>query len=249
MRRLLCRWVEYYLALSEDDIERGLPGWVRRHLQVCAHCQAEARVYRRTREVVRQYASLLPDAPAGGWQPLQVRGEAKQRGFPLQIALVPVAVAVVAWIGLAMWQRVSPPTDDGQTAPAVVQNVIPPHLDAAMPEKNPAAPTTIPSQKGGKPKQEPSRQPAAPEQAKPAPAPRQTPSTPVHRPPKRILIAAQPVAQNVQETLAPPVAESLPEPEVPVQPVLAEASPPSTHHIPEAFVVQPAYAAAAGGVE
>jgi hypothetical protein len=245
MKRLVCRWVEYYLALCEDDIEPGLPGWVRWHKQSCARCQAEADAYRRAREAVRRYAQLLPDAPVEGWQPLQVRAERKRRVFPLQVALAPVAVAAVAVMGFVVWQRSSAPVDDrvGQTQLAQI----------AQPSQQEAVERTekvvAPSAKGTQRKQNPPTQRVVPEPNRPAPSLRQAPSLPVHRPPKRILVAAQPLAQTAPETETQPAVESLPEVEVPVQPILVEASPPPTRDIPEACVVQPAYAAAAGGVE
>jgi len=245
MKRLLCRWVEYYLALCEDDIEPGSPGWVRRHLQSCARCQAEADAYRRAREALRQYARLLPDAPVEGWQPLQVRAEMKRRVFPLQVALAPVAVAAVAVIGFVLWQRASAPVDDGVPQTQIAQIAQPSQQEAVEGVEKVVAPAA----KGTQRKQNPPAQRVVPEPSRPAPSLRQAPSPPVHRPPKRILVAAQPLVQAAPETETQPAAESLPEVEVPVQPVLVEASPPATRDIPEAFVVQPAYAAAAGGVE
>lgn len=248
MKRLLCRWTEYYLALCEDDIERGLPGWVRRHVQACAHCQGELQTYRRAREAVRQYARLLPDAPREGWRPLQVTREVRRRTLPLQMALAPVAVVVVAVLGFVLWQRVSPPIGDMGNTPQMAQSVSPMQQDDT-PGKRPAAPAATPSTKGNKPKQEPPKQPASPQQSKPAPSPHQTPPAPVHHPPKRILVATQPATQVVHEAETQPAAEPQSEPNVPVQPVLVEASPSPSRDIPEAFVIQPAYAAAAGGVE
>jgi hypothetical protein len=244
MKRLLCRWVEYYLALSVDDIETGLPAWVRRHLQSCARCQAEAGAYRRAREAVHQYAQLLPDAPSKGWQPLQVRAEMKQRVFPLQVALAPVAVAAVALIGFVLWQRASAPVDDRAPQSQVAQSTHLSQQEVAEQGRKAVGSAT----KGTKPKQNLPAQQVLPEPSKPAPSLRQTPLAPVHRSPRRILVAAQP-AETAPEAESQPVAQPQSQPEVPVQPVLVEASPPVTRDIPEAFVVQPAYAAAAGGVE
>ncbi len=245
MKRLLCRWVEYYLAMCEDDIEPGLPGWVRRHLQSCTRCQAEADAYRRAREAVRQYARLLPDAPAKCWQPLQVRAEMKRRVFPLQVAMAPVAVAAVVLIGFVLWQRALVPVDNRAPQTQIAQSIHSPQLETVKQGKKAVAPAA----KGTKPKPNPPAQQVLPGPSRPAPSLRRTPSAPVHRPPGRILVATQPATETAPEAEPQPVAEPLSEPEVPVQPVLVEASPPPTHDIPEAFVVQPAYAAAAGGVE
>jgi hypothetical protein len=65
MKRLVCRWVEYYLALCEDDIETGLPAWVRRHLQSCARCQAEADAIAAR---VRRYADMPNCYPTRPWK-------------------------------------------------------------------------------------------------------------------------------------------------------------------------------------
>lgn len=247
MRRLLCRWSEYYLALCEEDIERGLPSWVRRHVHACVHCQTELQTYGRTREVVHRYAELLPDAPPQGWRALQVEPEVGRRPFLLQATLAPVAVAVVAVLGFVLWQRLSLPTGDVDIAPHVAQSVTPPQPDSS-PGRKPAEPVAIPSAKGNQPKQEPPKQPAAREQSKPVPSSPPASPAPAYRPPKRILVASQPTVPTAEEEDA-PMAKPHFEPDVPVQPVLVEASPSPSRDIPQALVIQPAYAAAAGGIE
>jgi len=278
MKRLLCRWIEYFLALHEDDIGDGMPGWVHRHLQACAHCQKEVQTYRRAREAVRQYARWLPDTPPAGWRPLQVGREAKQRTFPLQtvspsLALrrisVPVAAAVVAaLLGLAVWQRVSPLAGGRETPPQTAQNVTPPRQDVAEhvslsdgegPDKKPAAP--VPSPRDSKTKHvipstseepKPSKQPAVPKQDKPVPAPRHAP--PLHHPPRRIVVAVQPkrvfLSGSERSGTAPATdTEPVPEPVVPVQPVVVEARPVTPTPVPEGYIIEAAYPATAGAVE
>lgn len=246
MKRLLCRWTEYYLALCEDDIERGLPGWVRRHVQTCAHCQAELHTYRRAREAVRRYAQMLPDSPPVGWRPLQMSGAVKQRVFPLQLALAPVTAIVVATLGFVLWQRMLIPMDEASAPPQVAQGVPTPRQEAATPDRKPASPTAAPSAKGGGTKQQP-KLPTSPGQSKPAPAPRQSP--PAYHPPKRIVIAAQPKQETTPATDTEPVAGSSPEPVIPVQPVVVEAQPVTSAPVPEGYVIEAAYPATAGAVE
>ncbi|MCS6829999.1 MAG: hypothetical protein NZ749_05070 [bacterium] len=248
MKRLLCRWVEYYLALCEGDIERGLPGWVRRHLQVCAHCQAEVQAYARAREVVRQYAALLPDSPPAGWQPLQVDTKVEQRIAPLQLALAPAAAIVVVAIGFALWQQISTPVREGDVPPQVAQSVItPPRRETAMPYKKPAAATAAPSARGISSKQHQPKRRDLPEQGEPAPLPRQTP--PGYDSPRRIVIAAQPKHEPVHTPHAEVVTEPSPEPVAPVQPVVVEAHPVTSAPVPEGYVIEAAYPAAGGVVE
>lgn len=242
MKRLVCQLVEYYLALCEDDIERSLPGWARRHVQACAHCQAEVQDYRRVREAVRQYARLLPDSPPEGWRPLQVGREVKQRAFPLQLALAPVAVVVVAALGFAVWQKNASPTGDAEAPSQIAQNVFPPQQSAVL-DKKPAAPAATPSTKDRNPKQQP-KQPASPAQSKPA---HQAP--PAYHPPRHTVIAAQPNQQNAPATDSESAAEPSPEPPVPVQPVVVEAHPVTSAPVPEGYVIEAAYPATAGAVE
>lgn len=247
MKRLLCRWIEYYLALCEDDIEHRLPGWVERHLQACARCQAELRAYRHTREAVRQYASLLPDAPAEGWQPLQVRKQAKQRAFPLHIALAPVAIAVVAVIGFVLWHRGTIPVHETNQLPQMAQATTPKRQEPVASERKPAAEIAIPSARDSQPEPVATKQPASPPRSKPAPSLRHTP--PAYRPPERIVIAVQPKQQtapaaDAESPVAPPH-EAI----VPVQPVAVEAHPVTSAPVPEGYVIETAYPATAGAVE
>lgn len=246
MKRLLCRWIEYYLALCEDDIERGLPGWVSRHVQTCAHCQTELHTYRRTREVVRQYARLLPDAPHEGWRPLQISRTVKRRVVPLQLALAPITAIVVAMLGFVLWQRMLIPVDEMSAPPQVAQDVTIPKQEATTPDKKPTAPTATPSTKGGGIKQQQPKQPPSPGQSKPAPAPRQSP--PAYHPPKRLVIAAHPRQEMTPATNTEPAAGSS-EPVIAVQPVVVEAHPVTSAPVPEGYVIEAAYPATAGAVE
>lgn len=247
MKRLLCRWAEYHLALCEDDIEHGLPGWVRRHLQACPHCQAERQNYRRAREAVRRYAGLLPDSPPTGWRPLLVSREVKQRTFPLQLALAPAAAVVVVTLGFVLWQSVSAPVDEANTSPQMAQSVTPLRLENAPPSKKPFAPSATPSAKTDKPKRGQSEQSTPPVQNKPASSPRHAP--PVYHPPRHIVIAAQPKQENTLSVDTRTVAEPSPEPDVPVQPVLVEAHPVTSAPVPEGYVIEAAHPATAGAVE
>lgn len=248
MRRLLCRWVEYYLALCENDIERGLPSWVRRHVQTCAHCQAELHTYHLAREAVRQYARLMPDSPPVGWRPLQVSGAVKRRAFSPQIALAPIAAVVVAVLGFVLWQRMLIPADEVSTPPQVAQGVTTPRQEAAPPDREPASPANTSSMKSSTSKQQRPKQPTSPGQSKPAPALRQL--SPAYHPPKRIVIAAQPKQEEATSAVdTKPVAASPPEPVVPVQPVVVEAQPVTSAPVPEGYVIEAAYPATAGAVE
>lgn len=242
MKRLLCRWAEYYLALCEDDIQNDAPGWVRRHVQACPHCQAERQNYRRAREVVRQYAGLLPDSPPTGWRPLLVNGEVKQRTFLPQLVLAPVVAIVVVTLGFVLWRSVSAPVDETNGLPQVAQRVTSPRLENAPPSKKPSAPTVTPSTKNGKPKRGQSGQPTPPAQNKPT---RHTP--PAYHPPRHTVIAAQPKQGNTPAVDTRSAAEPLPE--VPVQPVLVEGHPVTSAPVPEGYVIEAAYAATAGAVE
>lgn len=242
MKRHLCRWVEYYLALCEDDIQNDAPGWVRRHLQACPHCQAERQNYRRAREAVRQYAGLLPDSPPTGWRPLLVNREVKQRTFlPQLVVLAPVVAIAVVALGFVLWRSISAPIDETNGLPQVARSVTSPRLENVPPSKKPFAPAATPSTKNGKPK------PAPPAQHKSLPSPRYAP--PTYHPVRHIVIASQPKQENNPAVDTKPAAEPLPEPEVPVQPVVVEAHPLTSAPVPESYVIEAAYPATAGAVE
>ncbi|MCS6950559.1 MAG: hypothetical protein RMM06_08980 [Armatimonadota bacterium] len=246
MRWLLCRWVEYYLALGEDDIERQLPAWVCRHLQVCAHCQQQQRVYRRTREAVREYARLLPQAPPAGWRPLEVRVGTSSRPVAWQRIAATVSIAAVVLLGFLLWQKGSLTVHEEDVPARVAQDAVTTtQPEARQPEKKPVAATTPARAKGSV--QQLSRPLDAAGRNRPAPAPRPAPS--LSPPLKRIVVATQPERTPVPTTGQETVVQASPAPDPPVQPVLVEASPSPSGEIPEAYVLQPAYAAAAGTIE
>ncbi len=245
MKRLLCRIAEYHLALCEDEIETRLPAWVKRHLQACPRCQREAEAYARTREAMRQFSRLLPDAPPLGWRGLQVERAERRRAFPVQIA-VAAMVVVVALVGAAVWRQPTVPEDTVATAPTPVapqvaqQPTLPPKPQGAK-----ASPPAVPNAKP-KPAQPVREQP--PPQTKPsAPAPQEH-HAPAHHPPRRVVVASQPAAPSSAHEPSVEI-EELPEPEVPIQPVVVEARPVASAIVPEGYVMQSAYPAGGGMVE
>lgn len=247
MKRLLCRWVEYYLALSDEDTERPLPAWVRRHLETCAHCQAALEAYRHTLEMVHQYAELLPSAPPQGWRPLEVTpGRARRPVRWWQMAAVAGAAAMVLWAAM-LWQRGIVWVDEQNATPQLAQGGTAPQRVEVTPRSTPfvPAPPAPVGRKVSEPQESKQARPATPQP--PAPAKRSLPAMPP--PPRRLVVAAQPKQMGAPAAHHATAAEPQPEPPAPVQPVLAEASPSPSTEVPEAYVLQPAYAAAAGGVE
>lgn len=243
MKRLLCRWAEYYLALCEGDIENGLPGWVRRHLQGCSHCQRQLQAYGRAHQAMRQYARLLPDSPAAGWRPLPVKEQAERRVFPLRliVAFSTAAVAVVA--GFVAWRHNS--VQEQPARPQLVQRIPAPPVPSLQPDTKPAAP---PAEEKGT-KREPPKRVAPPSQKTPAQPPRQAPSAPVRHPRERIVVAVhpEPTAQPAEEVET--VHQPPPEPPVPVQPVVVEAHPVASAHVPQGYVMEAAVPTTTGAVE
>lgn len=247
MKRLLCRLAEYYLALCEDDIENGLPGWVRRHLHVCAHCQAELQAYQRTSQTMRQYASLLPDAPPTGWRPLQVREHTRRSAFPLQVALAPALLVLVALVGWALWHSISPRAGDVHTPPQMAQGVPQPKSPPALPDKKPQL--TSPDNDNRTTKPVPVRRIVPPATPKPNRSPQYTPPSAGRRPPKRVLVAVQPAPSASAPAGEQATGEPSLEPPVPVQLVVVEAHPVASAPIPEGYVMESARPATTGAIE
>jgi hypothetical protein len=248
MNRLLCRIAEYYLALCEDKIS-DLPAWVERHLQGCPRCQAIKTAYVRTREATRRYAQMLPDSPPMGWRPLPFKAETKPRALPLPFILAPAAAVVVALAVFVLWERGTPPVGEGSRPPQLAQGVTAPQ--PKMPQQSKPRELPVLSTKDISQLKLSQRAPTS-GQIKSAPVPSQTPAAPVRqlRRPPHILIAAQPAPHTASPVEPEPGVQTSSEPAVPVQPVLVEAHPPSSPvQIPEAYVMQAAYPASAGGVE
>lgn len=248
MKRLYCRLAEYYLALSEDDIENGLPMWVQRHLKTCPQCQAQVDGYRRTHEMLRQYARMLPSAPPEGWQPLQLELATRRHPFPLrQVALASAATVVVVLVGFALWFHQSASVGDMSTPPQTVQRFAHQAKRSVLPSD--LHKSVAPATKGSRTKPaQPVVKPDAPSQMKPSRLPQPKPA-PLRQPPRRIEIATQPTLQPAEapheEVPEPPSSEPL----VPVQPVVSEAHPVASAPVPEGYVMQAAYPATAGAVE
>lgn len=241
MKGLLCRLAEYHLALCEDEIEK-LPRWVSRHLGTCARCQAAWQAYRRTREVMHQYAGLLPESPPAGWRPLRLSQDAKRRVFSAQIVQASVAAIVVAVVGFALWQRASTPVE---VAPPQMAHRVTPL--AVEPDKHPPSPTA--KVKGTKPSPPERTTPSI--QTPPVRQPRVKPAGPIAQPPKRILVASRPSppVEPTQDIQLISVEESPSESPVPVQPVVVEAQPITSTPVPHAYVMEAAYPATTGTVE
>lgn len=246
MRRLLCRWVEYYLALSDEDMERALPAWVRRHLDSCAHCQAALEAYRHTLDMVHQYAQLLPSAPPEGWRPLEVNLARPRRAVSWQQVVCAAGVAAALLWAVVLWQRGVVLVDEQNAPSRLAQGGIAPQRVEGMPKRQSfvSAPPAPVRRNMSEPQEPRQAHPVTPQL--PAPAKRALPATPP--PPKQVVVADQP-KQPPPAAAHLTAAEPLPEPLAPVQPVLAEASPSLSGEVPEAYILQPAYAAAAGGVE
>lgn len=246
MKRLLCRWAEYYLALCEDKGENSLPEWVKRHLQTCQHCQAELQSYRHVHQALRRYARLLPDSPPAGWRPLQATGSATRRAFPLQAALATVTAVVAALVGVVVWQSISPtPAGDTEAPTQITQATPQPHSLPAPPEKE----RNILSGKNNPTKQAPPKRIAPPVPPKPNVLPPQSPSSPERRPPKRIVVAARPMLPTTSTVDTEPAEEPSPETPVPVQPVVVEARPVASTPVLEGYVMESARPATMGAIE
>lgn len=246
MKRLLCRWAEYYLALCEDKGENSLPEWVKRHLQTCQHCQAELQGYRHVHQALRQYARLLPDSPPAGWRPLHTTVSATRRAFPLQTALATVTVVVVALAGAVVLRGISPtPVGDSEVPTQITQATPQPHSLPAPPEKE----RNISSGKSNPTKPAPPKRIAPPAPPKPNVLPPQSPPSPERRPPKPIAVAARPTLPTTSTVDTEPTEEPSPEPPVPVQPVVVEAHPVASTPVLEGYVMESARPATMGAIE
>lgn len=246
MKRLLCRWAEYYLALCEDNSESSLPDWVRRHLQTCPHCRAELQGYRHVHQALHQYARLLPDSPPAGWRPLHPTMGVTRRAFPLQAALATVTVVVAALVGAVVWQSISPTPAGNTGVPTKITQALPqPHALPAPSEKE----RNTSLGKKNPTKQAPPKRIAPPAQPKPHALPLQSPSSPERRPPKRIVTAAHPALPTTSAADAQPAEEPPTETPVPVQPVVVEAHPVASTPVLESYVMESARPATMGAIE
>ncbi|MGQ9737878.1 MAG: anti-sigma factor family protein [Armatimonadota bacterium] len=246
MKRLLCRWAEYYLALCEDYSENSLPDWVRRHLRTCPHCQAELQGYRHVHQALRQYARFLPDSPPAGWRPLHPTIGATRRAFPMQVALAAVTVVLAALVGAVVWHSISPTPAGDSGAPTQITQVPPQPHSLPTPseeERNTSLDKNNPT------KQTTPKRIAPPAQPKPSASPSHSPSSPERRPPKRIVVAAHPALPTTPATDTKPAEEPPTETPVPVQPVVVEAHPVASTPVLEDYVMESACPATMGAIE